>query len=162
MSRYQSSININVDKTVTIGNIQDIYFQSIDIPSKYNLDKFYFFVNDKKANIETPIINFLTGLYNIIEIVVLYDIHNTFSDLTNIMICGKDYSTLKKDFYTFISYNKSIFDIKKEIVNYLSKYDIERNVEQIVILFYGKCAKDNKLIKDYTGCGNSVLYIFKY
>jgi len=153
---------MNVEKTVTLRDIIDKYFQSITIPSKYDLDKFVFFVNDQKVDIETPIINFLLGSYNIIGIVVIYDYHNTFSDLTNVMICGKDYSILKVDFYTFISYNKSIFDIKKEIVNYLSNYKIERKMEQIVILFYGKRAEDKKLLKDYIGHKSSVLYTLTY
>jgi len=157
---HTSPINIDIDRNSSFNDIKNKYFENITLPSLYEREKFYFFVNEKKINFNEKISNYISENYKILGLICIYD--DNFSDTSNVIILAKDYSILNKDFYMYVSHDEPIIKLKQKVQNYLNRNDITRNIDDIKIIFNGKLAQSDSLLKDYINYSKYSLCTIRY
>lgn len=157
---HTSPINIDIGRNSSFNDIKNKYFENIVLPSLYEKEKFYFFVNEKKINFNENISNYISENYKILGIVCIYD--DDFYDTSKVIVQAKDYSILNKDFYMYVSYDEPINKLKLKIQNYLNINNITRNIDDIKIIFNGKLAKSDSLLKDYINYSKYSLCTIRY
>lgn len=153
-------IKFNISKNTTFTNLKNLYFEKVDISPKYIKNNFYFFRDSTKIEFDKKISDYFSNL-NYVYITLMYDYENTFSDYYNKMILITNKKMKNKVFCIYISYLKTIMELKDYVYkNYVKNADsinIDK-YEKFHFIFYGSHLKTNTLLEKCIS-GNSIYCI---
>jgi hypothetical protein len=147
-----------MNKTSTLNELKEYYFNINEIPNNLDKNKFNFFVNDKRIiDFNNNLDKYLDTNDYILEIIVLYDLQNNFDECSTFVIIT-DYKIMKRKYYTYCSQLMKIIDIKTEYSEFLKNYDIQINPNKIRLLIYAKETISEEILEKYAPYQKNIVF----